>query len=320
MLIRFTVITSSTTWQRHVMPRELSEKKTFKPKSVPIAKITTVHVAAEDPPNRVELGSEEEKQSAVIALSVELTKQLSRNLYPYRGVPLQHTLFVQQLQYQGSSRMVRQEGVISSSSSGTSNCGSTGSNNPAKAIAETTLTRVSAGGDITIQLFPDVETHSAVAVLEEQHRQAAIFEMTCDSASTQTMIRPDDSTLPQHRLNLQQEMFPPSPDVFLVKPPSERRSISVNGNPVLPPFEVLQPPSITNPQLFDQQLKSPTSWFGTLTGLFTQRPDHDRPGTKQNEKFSAMISGIKANKLSRKIVIIGVHGWFPMKVSICCIC
>ena len=193
-----------------------------------------------------------------------------------------------------------------------------------KAMAENKSTQVFVNGDVIMGISEDGPSPAVASLCEYQQHQPSDTFATNDTTSSSSMIQSSDPTQQSaHSLTsggiVQQDI--PS---ILSSP--DQSSSTRKHNPVLP----LLPPTLhIQSNNSNNNTTSPASFLQSISNLFTtkkeeeqEQPSSDYPIWIQHlhSKLAALVEDWKPGHHERtahrhKIVIIGIHGWFPTKVN-----
>lgn len=347
--------------QKHVAPGQPrchhSEKLMFPTKADPIAKTTSVNVAAEDAHSRLRQSDykhevPDEKLSATLALSLELAKQnylpQQRSLL-HTEAALSKSSSRESLTWLTSNK--QQPSKALSMKSGRSTVTHHRWVYPSKAMAEALSTSVSASGSILtsdlsdddIDLVSDRRLHTTENFT--LHKNDSVSSVIGRSAAVSKLLKQvETSSCSGDMVTKSEDLFPRNVGTSLVYTQSEMMThidtqasavthleieerssspASSGGNPVLPTFHTVFQTmrQLEFPNQHNKTQSTPQSFLETARNIFTNafRQAEEYPQELKRQmfiKFSNFIPDMKERRVEKKIVIIGVHGWFPSKVDL----
>lgn len=188
-----------------------------------------------------------------------------------------------------------------------------------KATAESQSTRVFVNGDVIMGVKEDVPSLAVASLSEyqQQHQASASFA-TNDTASSSSMIQSSDPTQ-QSAPSFTSGIVQQQQDIPSILSSGQSSSSANKHNPVLP----LLPSTSTLPTQQNDNKKS--SLFQSISNLFTTKKEEEEqqyPAWIQHlhSTLTSLVEDWKPDHQERdthrhRIVIIGIHGWFPTKVN-----
>lgn len=280
-------------------------------KSTPATiKITAVHV---DAVNQVNSGLECKPNA-----TIELSRHIPRQRWSIKD----HTMAANVLTWM---RLSAAHGYMNKT---TSTFTDPFWNYSTKATAESESTRVFVNGDVIMGIKEDVPSLAAASLCEfQQQHPASVSFATNDTTSSSSMIQSSDPTQQQSAHSLASGIVQQHDNIPSSIMSSGQSASSTNKhNPVLP--RVPSTSTLQHIQRNDTK-KSPASLFQSISNLFTatkkeeeQQQSSDYPAWIQHlhSRLTSLVEDLKPGHQERgtyrhKIVIVGIHGWFPTKVN-----